>query len=338
MRRSLVILLLLVLLGGYGVLALVRSASPPGEAEPGQAGQATERLVFYTTHGATTPQIPFWAAVRQGWPQGMALETRTWKDLDDLRGVVLAGKGDIWLGHIEGFAQAALRGAPARLLAVTGWRKFYFLTDDPAVRDLTGLAAAVIRDEAPLAVTPPDSPALGLLENIARHQGPIFRLTRHAPRQLALEVLRGQVHHVLAPEPLVSMLLLKAPRLRVVAGLEAAHAQYCGGPDVQPIAGLAVHADLLQRRPELVRDLLGRMQAAAETLVDQPSEALAMLPPEVAGELGPEVLANSMSRDLLRVTPAPQARRAVLDFLALVMPQGPGPGRAALPEAFWARP
>lgn len=335
MRRSLVILLLLLLLGGYGVLVLLRSASPPGGAEP---GRESARLVFYTTHGATTPQIPFWAAVRQGWPRGMSLETRTWKDLDDLRGVVLAGKGDIWLGHIEGFAQAALRGAPVRLLAVTGWRKFYFLSDDPEVKDLPSLAAVLARDAAALAVTPPDSPALGLLENIARRQGPSFPLTRHAPRQLSLEVLRGQVHHVLAPEPLVSLLMLKAPGLRVVEGLEAAHARYCGGPEVQPIAGLAVHADLLARHPALVRDLLTRMQAAARELAERPAEALAVLPPEVAGELGQEVLAQSMSRDLLRVAPASEARDAVLAFLALVMPQDLQREGAGLPEAFWVQP
>ena len=335
MRRCLVILLPLLLLGGYGVLVLVRSASPPGGAEP---GEGPERLVFYTTHGATTPQIPFWAAVRQGWPQGLDLETRTWKDLDDLRGVILAGKGDLWLGHIEGFAQAALRGAPVSLLAVTGWRKFYFLSDDPEVKDLAGLAAAVARDDASLAVTPPDSPALGLLENIARHQGPVFRQTRHAPRQLSLEVLRGQVHHVLAPEPLVSMLLVKSPGLRVVAGLEAEHARYCGGPEVQPIAGLAVHGALLQRHPALVRDLLARMRAAARELATRSDEALAVLPPEVAGELGREVLAQSMGRDLLRVESAPAARAAVVTFLALVMPPDPRREKATLPEVFWAEP
>ncbi len=335
MRRHLVLGVLLLALAGYGVHSLfIASSSPPGEASQEQ----TPSLVFYTSLGATTPQIPFWAAVRQGWPQGLRLETRAWKDLEDLRGVVLAGQGDLWLGHLEGLAQASLRGAPVTLLAVTGWRKFYFLSDDAGARDLPSLAALCALNGQSLAVIPPDSPALGLLEDMDKRGGPGFQVSRLAPRQLMLEVLRGQAHHLLAPEPLVSLLLLKAPQLKVVASLEEEHARLSGGPARQPFVGLAARTDWLRRHPGLARQLVEQMERQAGLLAGDAEAALAVLPPQVAEELGWQALRLSMSRDIIHVERAVQARQAVTDFLAMVMPASLGQAGAALPESFWAAP
>ncbi|MDD9301390.1 MAG: hypothetical protein HUK40_03205 [Desulfobacter sp.] len=34
----------------------------------------------------------------------------------------------MWLGHTQGFARAAARGAPVKLMLTTGWRKFYLVS------------------------------------------------------------------------------------------------------------------------------------------------------------------------------------------------------------------
>jgi NitT/TauT family transport system substrate-binding protein len=339
MRRTIPALLLLILLAGYGAVHVHRSTAPH-RASPSEG--AVPPLVFYTAVGATTPQLPFWAAVRAGWPRGMRLETRFWKDLDDLRGVILAGRGDIWLGHVEGFAQAAVRGAPVTLVAVTGWRKFHFLTADPKVHSMRELSAIIERAGTGLAVTPPDSPAFALLEDMARRGGPGFTLTRHEPRQLALEVMRGDVRHMIAPEPLATVLRMKNPELREVACLEEVYARYNGGPGMLPLAGIAVRTGLLRERPEVVRELVRAMarsaaawQVTAKKTGRVPEEALDALPPETLRELGRETLRRSLAHDPLRVVPAAEAREDVLAYLAVVLPEAAGKGVSRLPAAFF---
>jgi len=135
----------------------------------------------YMAMNATTPQIPLWKLIRSGWPEGYSLSANYWKTLDDLRGAVLAGKGDMWVGHLEGFAQAARRGAPVRLMAVSGWKKFYLVgqagqagSSLPALEDI---AAELQRQGLPLPVAPQESPAIGILEAMARRGGPAFALS-----------------------------------------------------------------------------------------------------------------------------------------------------------------
>lgn len=330
--------LLLLLLAGYGLLNLWQSGSFATNA---RREAMAAPLVFYTAMGATTPQLPFWAAVRGGWPAGRRLETRYWKDLDDLRGVMMAGRGDFWLGHVEGFAQAARHGAPVTLVAVTGWRKFQVLTVAPDVNSLTDLAVLLARTGEELAVTPADSPAFALLEDMARRGGPPFVATRHDTRLLALRLLRGDQRHVVAPEPLASMLCEKLPALRRVASLEQEHARYAGGSGMLPLAGLAVRTDLLREHPALVAELLSAMVAfgagpsAAVPEEHRVQRYLDLLPADTVREIGDPVLRRSLDHDPVRVEPAAAVRGEVLRYLSLVMPEGEGGGAPRLPDIFF---
>jgi NitT/TauT family transport system substrate-binding protein len=84
-------------------------------------------VLVYSATGATTAALPLLGALEKGWPGG-AVVVEEWKNLDDLRGLVLSGKGDVWAGHLEAFGRAAARGAGVRLVAVTAWKKFYFVS------------------------------------------------------------------------------------------------------------------------------------------------------------------------------------------------------------------
>jgi NitT/TauT family transport system substrate-binding protein len=300
-----------------------------------------KELTLYTAVTATTPQIPLQAAVREGWPEGYSLKTEYWKNLDDLRGIMLAGKGDIWIGHLEGFAQAAKRGAPVTLIAVTGWKKFYFVASsdlrlpESASSPVVGLAEALRQTGQALAVAPQDSPALGILEAAAQLGGPSFSIAAMPPQQLMLEMLRGARSCALLPEPLLSGLLAKKSGLRVVASLEEEAARLFGGPNRLPWVGIAVHSRLIEENPRLVADLVERMQRAATRLADDPEAGAAVLPSEVARAVGGDVLAASMERDLVMVVPAARARDEIVRFLRMVAPTAlvPGTGESPAPPA-----
>ncbi|MDR2503893.1 MAG: hypothetical protein LBD82_05870 [Deltaproteobacteria bacterium] len=305
-----------------------------------QHAAAPRELTLYTALSATTPQMPLWGAIRQGWPgPGYRLKVEYWKNMDDLRGLLLAGKGDLWIGHLEGFAQAARRGAPLTLLAVTGWKKFYFIgREEPAgtgrEKMLETVAEDLRRNGAALAMAPQDSPASGLLAEIARRGGPEFKIAPLPAPQLMLEISRGKWLYALLPEPLVSVLLLKNPSWRVLTGLEEELARRFGGLPRLPLAGLSASAALAEQNPELLEDLLDKMRAAAAAMEKQPEEALAALPQEVLSALGPEVIRASLGRDLLLALPAREIEPEIDAFLRLVLPAAAGSPEDAVPEYF----
>ncbi len=311
-----------------------------------------KKLTVYTAMTATTPQIPLWAAAnghgraeKNGWNGGYALKTEYWKNLDDLRGVILAGKGDIWVGHLETLLQAARRGAPVTLIAVTGWKKFYFVSTKPlpvagdGATPVAVLAALLAQSGKALAAAPQGSPALGILNAIERRGGPAFRVETMPPQQLMLAMLRGAYEAALIPEPLVSTLLAKKPDLHVAASLEDEYARRFGGPARLPWAGIAVHTRLAKEDPRFVQELVARMQSAAARLADpQASDPKTgdFLPQAVRDAVGADVLAASLSRDIICVMPAAAVKDEVHAFLDTITPPGPEARGAAfsLPAGF----
>lgn len=280
-----------------------------------------KKIVLYTALTATTPQIPLWAAIREGWPAGYELDVQYWKNLDDLRGVMLAGKGDMWVGNLEGFAQAARRGAPVTLIAVTAWKKFYFVTSgEKNITSLEEMRKALKKTGEPLAVTPQDGPALGVLEVMSEKSGQPFTVAPMPPQQLMLEMVRGTRHYALIPEPLLSSLLAKKKGIRIVASLEEEYARQFGGAARLPLAGIAVNTAFAQAQPELVKKLIRDMQAAAPSLRKQLDKAIAVLPKEVQETLGEDILKASLSRDLIHVESADKVRIQVAAFLKMILP------------------
>ncbi|MDL2283980.1 hypothetical protein LJC19_02395 [Oxalobacter sp. OttesenSCG-928-P03] len=281
-----------------------------------------KKIVLYTALTATTPQIPLWSAIGEGWPKGYELQVRYWKNLDDLRGVMLAGKGDLWVGNLEGFAQAAKRGAPVTLIAVTAWKKFYFVTSSKEkVMSLEDIADILKKTGEPLAVTPQDGPALGIVEAMGKKGGMTFKVAPMPPQQLMLEIMRGTRHYALMPEPLLSLLLAKKKDIRIVASLEEEYARRFGGPARLPLAGIAANTAFIKAHPEMAKELVQRMQGAVLKLRSSRKEAAAVLPEPVRETLGMAVLEASLERDLIYVEPAGNVREQVAAFLKMILPE-----------------
>lgn len=297
-------------------------------------GDGPLRLVFHTYPEATFPQAPLWAAVRSGQlGRQVNIESRIWKNLDDLRGSVLAGKGDIWLGSTEVFARSAALGAPVTMMAVTGWRKFYLLSRDPKIQGFQDLAGST------LPYAPRGAPAAAILESLRKYGlGPIDLLPQE-PAPLALMFLKGKYDTVLLPEPLVTSLLDKAPNVRVVAGLAEEYGRLTGRAPRLPLAGLAVNTETLKKRPALIRMLSEAIVTEGRALAENPNEALDALPPMVFEVLPKELVRRSMVRDLVLTEPAWAVENEIGRFLNLLDPALAEPsGRLHLPGSFIRRP
>lgn len=290
------------------------------------AAEAPKPLVIYTATAATTAQAPVLGALADGWARDRAVEIRAWKDLDDLRGAILAGRGDVWIGHLDGFAQAARRGAPVVLVAVTAWsEKFRFLTLDPGPAEGAAWLAGLAERGETLAVIPQGSPAQGFVAAV-----PGLKARGMPPQQAGLELARGSVRHLLAPEPLASALTAKFPALRRVGGI--ADLAPAARPEGLPMAGVAVRAGLSAEDSALVAQLVAGMRAWAARHAGNPAAIAAVLPPETRAALGEAVLAESLRHDPLLVVGAADAKAEVLRALRIV------DGPHAVADAFFAAP
>jgi NitT/TauT family transport system substrate-binding protein len=320
-----------VRLAGWAVLVFCVWSFQLGTALGAQPDPALPKLTLYTAIGATTPQLPLWKMIRSGWPKGYELSVNYWKTLDDLRGIILAGKGDIWLGHLEGFAQAARRGAPVTLVAVTGWKKFYLVGIDRQATysspfTLEEAAAELKQRGLPLPIAPQESPAAGILKSMAARGGPAFTLAPMPIQQLVLEMQREKHPYALLPEPILSALLANKNNLRILAGLEEEYARRFGGEKRLPWVGLAVHKRLASENPAFVSFLVQALQQAAADLAGKADEAVDALPDQVLAAFGRAVLLESLKRDIILALPAREARKEIEDFLRIVLPELQAPG------------
>jgi NitT/TauT family transport system substrate-binding protein len=247
------------------------------------------------------------------------------------------------VGHLEGFARAANRGAPVTLAAVTVWRKFYFVSAPlplgpqgtlrwpDSVEELLSYAS---ENNIELSNTPRNSPISAILEQLTTNGKPPNALSL-PPQQLSLELLNGQRLFGLMPEPISTSVILKNPSLKIIGSLEEEYARRFGGPDIMPQAGVAVNTSLAEQNPPLIQNLIDLMGKSVSDLSGKPiAQAAALLPEEVHQALGEEVLLKSLEREPLIAKGASLVRQEIDNFLHLAAPELFEPGAPALPSDF----
>jgi len=324
--RWVVLVCLLALAGAGGFLAMDREDG--GDFILG-SNPELPTLTFYTSGLATTPQLGFWHAVYRGRIlEKCNLKVQMWKNLDDLRGALLAGKGDLWLGHTDGFVQAHRRGAPVRLMITSGWRKFYLVSKDPGkVRfsDFSGRS---------LAFAPPGSPAVPVLEKIMAGRDLDISFASHEPRQLAMKLAKGDLDAALVPEPLVSILTAKMADLAVGENLEAAYGRYRGQDARMPIAGIAVNARTAKLYPDLLGFISDEIMDHSRQILARPGEGIQTLPDRFDAFVPAGLIARSIGRDLIFAARSYDVREEIMDYIDIILP-GKNTGKGTTTDLFW---
>ncbi len=273
-------------------------------------------LTFYTTGSATTPQMPFWAAISSGEIlESCNIRVQFWKNLDDLRALLLAGKGDLWLGHTEGFAQAHGAGAPVQLLFISGWRKFFLVSTDEQVESLETFRGR----ELPYA--PHGSPAVAVLRALQRDGRESIAFKPYEPQQLALMLLSGRLESALVPEPLVTSLLAKVEGLRVVESVEDVYGRSTDGPARMPIAGMAVNTRTAEKHPRVIEKIMAAVLEEAGKMQRNPQAGVDALPDTFEVFMTKDKILESLERDIVLVVPAVEAREEIRTYLGFLMPE-----------------
>jgi NitT/TauT family transport system substrate-binding protein len=287
-------------------------------------------LQLYAAATATTPQLPLWSAYRRGKLRGVCnLEVSLWNNAEMLKGLLLAGKGDLWVGHVEGFALAKRQGADIALFIVSAWKKFFFLTTNSDVNVIEDLAGK------PLAYTPPGSPAIpiykALFPDARLRSVPLVPLET---KQAGMRMLSGSLESVLAPEPLVSILLKRVPGLKVVGALEDVYGKRFNREARMPLAGLAINLKTAREYPELFKRLQKILVEEQEWLKAHQASIPSLLPEDFTKHLPDGVLEESLKRDLLYVADAAQAESEIVDYFRIVVPSLVTGGKLGLDSSF----
>lgn len=312
MKRFTVIIYFVLLLVAFGFWFTTKSKP---DAEVLRVGSTPERptLTFYTSGLATTPQLALWHAAKKGdLLTHCNLQVKIWKNLDDLRGTILAGKGDLWLGHTEGFVQAAQRGADLKLLAVTAWRKFYLVTTDPKAKTFKDWIGKE------LAFAPTGSPAVPILQETLKNLGSIAFKPGEG-RQIAMLLMKGEIKGAVVPEPLVSMLEKKVEGLYVGENVESLYGKAHHGEPRMPIAGLAIRGSLEKEHPGLTEAIMKSLEASGRALAGNPEAGIACLPESFQAFVKPGVVKASLKRDRIEVKRASQVKDELMRYLAVIM-------------------
>jgi len=273
-------------------------------------------LVLYTSATVTSPQIPFWAAFeKNNLSELFNLEVKLWRNIEDVQSVMLAGKGDLWIAHTDGFAMAAERGAPVSILAVTGWRKFYIITGNKDYRNIDSLKGTTV------AYAPPGSPGVAIFNEITGGNSTGIKLQAYQGRELQMLMLSGKVNTALLPEPLVTMLLIKNPALRVMDNLEKLYGEKTGGPPILPIAGMGVNRNTAEKYPEIIRAIEESMKRIAPLLEADREKSIKYLPESFRDEIPGEIARQSMSRDIIFVKSGHESKKEIYDYLRITTPR-----------------
>lgn len=279
-------------------------------------------VIFSSSPAATSPQLPWLAAAADGSLDAiLSHERQDWQNQQQLLSSLLAGSCHIWLGHLDGFARARNAGAPIRVLAISGWRKWAILSRH---RELNWAELARQKQPFVLPSAPPSSPGQLLLEQLLAAEGIVLRAEPHEPKQLMLKLLSKRVDTALLPEPMLSAMLAKDPTLSIIATVEELYVRQHGGDQRVPWAGFAIHDQLIAEYPELPAKLAELLTTTAEHLTTLPSAQIAAVWPDELCEFVPrDMLVAALPRELILVKKAYEVEDEIKTFLAMVNPDLP---------------
>ncbi|MBO7741163.1 MAG: hypothetical protein J6S21_01285, partial [Victivallales bacterium] len=197
-----IFLLTLLLLAGGAVFLLGRS----GKADGGQV-----EITVFTNPGATTPVLPLFFLAQEGRIPEARFNFRYWNSPVTLQSMMLAGDGVLWIGQTESLLKARDAGAPLRILAVTGWRKWQI------VSRLHGKNfPADFCPDGRLDFAPPGAAGKLLVEKLLAGEGTELKFVPHELQSLMLRLVEGRCHTAMLPEPFATTILERLPDLKIV--------------------------------------------------------------------------------------------------------------------------
>ena len=281
----------------------------------GSSKKDSETITVWTNPSATTPVLPLYACA-----SAADFDFRDWNTTMALQSLLLAGDGEFWIGHLEGFARVYRHGAPIKLLAVTGWRKWQFLSkkaDGVFPEDF-------LRNGIEFA--PSDGAGYYLLNALLKEQGVSMEVRPMEMRVALLKALDGRIDSIMLPEPFATTLMSKNLGFKRICSLEDYYGKCRNSASEVPWAGIAVNSEWAERHSEYVERILSEMLAASEFLSQMAPEEVSQFWPSEKAEssgIGRDAVAAALEHDKVKAVPAEDIISEIEDFLKVVAPDCP---------------
>ena len=200
---------------------------------------------------------------------------RLWRTTDELRAGIVSGKTKLFSTPSHVPANLANRGLPLRMLCLLGMGHLSVITSDDSIQDFRDLAGKPV-----LGFFRHDMPDL-TFRAIAKMEG----LDPDKDMQLSYVQTPVEAAHLLAagrattavlsepPATAAMMLATKEGRtLRRAFELTTIWGRHKGKARI-PMAGIALHASLLDEAPELIAALRAGLPAAKQQVISNPAAA-----------------------------------------------------------------
>ena len=252
------------------------------------------------------------------------IDFQVWRTPDQLRAGFTSATMSVSVTPSYVAANMANRGAGVKLLNIMTWGLLYLMSSDDSVNGLGDLAGKTV--VMPFKNDMPDLVTQHIVRSDGMVPGKDFDIAYVSnPLQALKMLIAGQASSAIIPEPAATGALLQGMMqsvpIRRVLSLQDEWGRVTGRAPRIPQAGMMVTRELLDARPELVRDL------QAETVN---SVAWTLNNPAGAGRIGAHymgVKAPMIEKSIpfcnLAATPALEAREDLEHFFTILAETSP---------------
>lgn len=243
--------------------------------------------------------------------QDQEIQVTWYKGMDEAMSRIMQNEIDISIIPVNSMAILYNKGVKIQLGAVSTWGILYLVADDPGIKnwpDLKGKNVAVgARGFSP------DLVFRGLLNKQGLRPGKDVNIVYGSSPEIAQMLAAGKLSLAVLPEPLLTSVLAKNNRIKIVMNLEEEWEK--AFPRVQglPQAGLAVDSGFAREYPGAWREFSSKYRQNLENYMANPAQAGSR--EEKALGIPMAVIQKSLGRSNLKYVPAGEARESVHKYL-----------------------
>lgn len=307
MKRWLLSILTLVLIGGLVVLAI--NYLPKKEEVPQPA--PVEKVTLFNPTGPTVvPVAPLAAGKISG---DLQVEVKYWKTNDEVIAALASDNADFAVLPVAAAANIQASDIPLTMLGVHEWKVFYMVAAaDQAFDGFKSLAGKEVYIPVGKGTT-----IDVLLRSAISSEGLIpeqdVKIIYAPPQEITALFEAGKAVYAALPEPFVTITLAKGNG-RIVTDFQEYYGGLVGTEPRIPIAGLFVKTAFLAEHPQEAQELVDQFKQSLTWYQDNVDQSL-----ELSKEVLPipaPIMKKSLERTSFYWVPTTQCRSEVENFLS----------------------
>lgn len=199
------------------------------------------------------------------------LNLKFWNTPEILIGMVQGKGAEIYAFPLTVVSKLYNKGMDVKLLNVNTWGVAYFLTSDETVKTWKDLKGKTIYKT--LKSSPPDIFTRYFLDKAGLKEKEDYKVVYATKMELANLLIQGKVENATLIEPLVTMVMMKNPKVKRVISFEKEWQKIKNDDSHIPAAGMGVLGKFSEENPELVKKFNVEYEKALNWIVENPKEA-----------------------------------------------------------------